>query len=66
MTPALEYDDAAARRLEAMYTTHDVVAQRREVLRSLALWLAIHRFCSSQIHIQGARYSEVQEQLTGR
>ncbi|GAC1635934.1 MAG: hypothetical protein NVS4B2_23840 [Chloroflexota bacterium] len=37
MTSVLEFDDAAARRLEAMYTTRDVVAQRREVLRALAL-----------------------------
>ena len=37
MTSGLEYDDAAARRLESIYTTRDVVAQRREVLRALAL-----------------------------
>lgn len=37
MASVLQFDDAAARRLEAMYTTRDVVAQRREVLRALAL-----------------------------
>ena len=33
----LEFDDDAARRIEAIYTTPDVVEQRREVLRALAL-----------------------------
>jgi len=33
----LSFDEAGARRLEAVYTTPDVVGQRREVLRILAL-----------------------------
>lgn len=37
MSAGLEYDEEASRRLEAIYTTPDVVAQRREVLRALEL-----------------------------
>jgi arsenite methyltransferase len=37
MTDMLQFDAATARRVEAVYTTPDVVAQRREVLRILAL-----------------------------
>jgi SAM-dependent methyltransferase len=37
MTEMLQFDAATARRVEAVYTTPDVVAQRREVLRILAL-----------------------------
>ena len=37
MTDMLQFDAATARRVEAVYTTPDVVTQRREVLRILAL-----------------------------
>ena len=37
MDKILQFDQEAARRLEAMYTTPDVVAQRQESLRVLAL-----------------------------
>ncbi len=37
MSPGLQYDEEASRRVEAMYMTPDVVAQRQEVLRVLAL-----------------------------
>lgn len=37
MTAMLEFDDEAARQVEAVYLTADVVQQRREVLRLLAL-----------------------------
>jgi arsenite methyltransferase len=37
MADMLRFDDAAARRVEAAYTTPDVIAQRREVLRLLGL-----------------------------
>lgn len=35
MTTALEFDEAVSRRIEALYTTADVVAQRAEILRVL-------------------------------
>lgn len=37
MSGMLPFDEAGARRVEAVYTTPDVVAQRREVLQILAL-----------------------------
>src|SRR5688572_41442 len=37
MTPMLQFDTETARRIESVYTTADVVAQRREVLDLLAL-----------------------------
>jgi arsenite methyltransferase len=37
MSNDFQFDAAAARRLEAIYSTPDVIAQRREVLRALAL-----------------------------
>jgi arsenite methyltransferase len=37
MTTTLQFDEAAARRTEAVYVTPDVVAQREEVLQALAL-----------------------------
>ncbi|GAA0910021.1 methyltransferase domain-containing protein [Pseudonocardia zijingensis] len=37
MTGMLPFDEAGARRLEAVYTTPDVIGQRREVRRLLAL-----------------------------
>jgi SAM-dependent methyltransferase len=37
MNAGLEYDEEASRRLEAIYVTPDVVAQRREVLGALEL-----------------------------
>jgi SAM-dependent methyltransferase len=37
MTEMLQFDDEAARRVEAAYTTPDIIAQRREVLSRLAL-----------------------------
>ena len=37
MTPILRFDAEEARKLEAVYLTPDVIAQRREVLRLLAL-----------------------------
>jgi hypothetical protein len=33
MNTVLQYDDEISRRLEAIYVTPDVVAQRREVLQ---------------------------------
>lgn len=33
----IQFDDEAARRIEAIYTTPDVIEQRREILRALAL-----------------------------
>ena len=35
MSAGLEFDEEASRRLEAIYVTPDVVAQRREVLGAL-------------------------------
>jgi arsenite methyltransferase len=37
MSTTLQFDEAAARRMEAVYVTPDVVAQREEVLQALAL-----------------------------
>jgi arsenite methyltransferase len=37
MIPVLEYDDTSSRRLDYVYTSHDVVAQRGDVLTALAL-----------------------------
>jgi arsenite methyltransferase len=37
MSPMLEFDAEAARQMEAVYLTNDVVQQRRKVLRLLAL-----------------------------
>ena len=37
MSPGLHYDEAASRRLEAIYVTADVVAQRQAVLRAVGI-----------------------------
>ena len=36
MSTTLQFDEAAARRTEAVYATPDVIAQRGEVLQALA------------------------------